>query len=330
MISKVRQKKIILFFVISLLVLLFAVFAAVSSGSTEIPIFEICDILLNKNSGSGFTVIIRDVRLPRIILALIVGSSLAASGALFQAVIRNPLADPGIIGISSGARLGLLLSLLVLPQFVIFAPLFAFAGAMTAAFLAYALSWKGEIKTVRLILAGVAVNAFFAGASYLITILNNEKLQTIALWLSGNLAGRSMYDVKLILPYSAAGLILALFSIRSANLLLFNDEKAASLGLNVSRSRILISLTASFLAAVSTSLVGVIGFAGLVIPHIVRLITGPNYKYVLPFSILNGGTFLLIADTFARTVAAPIELPVGALMPLIGGPFFIYLLRKKK
>ena len=163
-----------------------------------------------------------------------------------------------------------------------------------------------------------------------ITILNNEKLQTIALWLSGNLAGRSMYDVKLILPYSAAGLILALFSIRSANLLLFNDEKAASLGLNVSRSRILISLTASFLAAVSTSLVGVIGFAGLVIPHIVRLITGPNYKYVLPFSILNGGTFLLIADTFARTVAAPIELPVGAIMPLIGTPFFICLLRKKK
>ncbi len=330
MISELRRKKIIIFFFISCMVLIISVIVSLSLGSTKIPLQEISEIIFNKNNNSEFSIIIWDIRLPRIILALIVGASLAASGALFQAVIQNPLADPGIIGISSGAKLGLLSALLIFPQFAVIAPAFAFVGAMIAALTAYLLAWKRGIKTVRLILAGVAVNAFFAGASYLITILNNDKIQSIMLWLSGSLAGRSMYDVRLILPYSAIGLFFAFISIRSCNILLFNDEKAINLGLNVTKSRMLISLTASFLAAVSTSLVGVISFAGLVVPHIVRLITGPNYKYVLPFSILNGGIFLLIADTFARTIASPIELPVGALMSIIGGPFFVYLLRKKK
>ena len=329
MTSKLGRKKRLLFLVVSVCVLVLSVFAAVSLGSTHIPVSEIIKILADKNKVQEFDVIVWDIRLPRIILALLVGSSLAASGALFQAVIWNPLADPGIIGISSGAKLGLLVSLLIFPNLILLAPVFAFWGAVGAAFLAYVFAWKDGITTVRLILAGVAVNAFFAGASYLITVLNNDKIQTIALWLSGSLAGRSMYDVRLMFPYSAAGLLLALFSIRSSNLLLFDDEKAESLGFNVTRSRILISLVAAFLAAVSTALVGVIGFAGLIVPHIVRLITGPDYKYVLPFSMLNGGIFLLIADTFARTAAAPVELPVGALMSLIGTPFFICLLRKK-
>ena len=323
-----RRRKMLIFLFISCILLALSVLAAIYFGSTKIPLSEIIKIIFY-HENSDFSIIIWDIRMPRIILALIVGANLAASGALLQAVIQNPLADPGIIGISSGAKLGLLLALLIFPQFVTAAPLFAFIGAMEAAVLVYLLAWKGGVKTVRLILAGVAVNAFFAGVSYLITILNNDKIQNIMLWLSGNLSGRSMYDVKLILPYSLIGLAAALAAIRPSNLLLFGDEKAGSLGLNITRSRILISLTASFLAAISTSLVGVISFVGLVIPHIVRLITGPNYKYLLPLSILNGGIFLLIADTFARTIAAPIELPVGTLMALVGGPFFVYLLRKK-
>ncbi|EMB26334.1 iron ABC transporter permease [Treponema denticola] len=323
-----RRRKMLIFLFISCILLALSVLAAIYFGSTKIPLSEIIKIIFY-HENSDFAIIIWDIRMPRIILALIVGANLAASGALLQAVIQNPLADPGIIGISSGAKLGLLLALLIFPQFVTAAPLFAFIGAMGAAVLVYLLAWKGGVKTVRLILAGVAVNAFFAGASYLITILNNDKIQNIMLWLSGNLSGRSMYDVKLILPYSLIGLAAALAAIRPSNLLLFGDEKAGSLGLNITRSRILISLTASFLAAISTSLVGVISFVGLVIPHIVRLITGPNYKYLLPLSILNGGIFLLIADTFARTIAAPIELPVGTLMALVGGPFFVYLLRRK-
>ncbi len=323
-----RRRKMLIFLFISCILLALSVLAAIYFGSTKIPLSEIIKIIFY-HENSDFAIIIWDIRIPRIILALIVGANLAASGALLQAVIQNPLADPGIIGISSGAKLGLLLALLIFPQFVTAAPLFAFIGAMGAAVLVYLLAWKGGVKTVRLILAGVAVNAFFAGASYLITILNNDKIQNIMLWLSGNLSGRSMYDVKLILPYSLIGLVAALAAIRPSNLLLFGDEKAGSLGLNITRSRILISLTASFLAAISTSLVGVISFVGLVIPHIVRLITGPNYKYLLPLSILNGGIFLLIADTFARTIAAPIELPVGTLMALVGGPFFVYLLRRK-
>ena len=317
-----RRRKMLIFLFISCILLALSVLAAIYFGSTKIPLSEIIKIIFY-HENSDFAIIIWDIRMPRIILALMVGANLAASGALLQAVIQNPLADPGIIGISSGAKLGLLLALLIFPQFVTAAPLFAFIGAMGAAILVYLLAWKGGVKTVRLILAGVAVNAFFAGASYLITILNNDKIQNIMLWLSGNLSGRSMYDVKLILPYSLIGLAAALAAIRPSNLLLFGDEKAGSLGLNITRSRILISLTASFLAAISTSLVGVISFVGLVIPHIVRLITGPNYKYLLPLSIL------LIADTFARTIAAPIELPVGTLMALVGGPFFVYLLRRK-
>ena len=279
-----RRRKMLIFLFISCILLALSVLAAIYFGSTKIPLSEIIKIIFY-HENSDFAIIIWDIRMPRIILALIVGANLAASGALLQAVIQNPLADPGIIGISSGAKLGLLLALLIFPQFVTAAPLFAFIGAMGAAVLVYLLAWKGGVKTVRLILAGVAVNAFFAGASYLITILNNDKIQNIMLWLSGNLSGRSMYDVKLILPYSLIGLAAALAAIRPSNLLLFGDEKAGSLGLNITRSRILISLTASFLAAISTSLVGVISFVGLVIPHIVRLITGPNYKYLLPLSI---------------------------------------------
>lgn len=330
MIEKLRRKKIIGFAAVSTVAFAAAVFISIVLGSIKIPITEIPELLLHKNRDSQFAIIIWEVRLPRIILALIVGANLAAAGALFQAVIQNPLADPGIIGISAGAKLGLLTALLVFPRFVQAAPLFAFFGAMGAAVLVYLLAWKSGIKTVRLILAGIAVNAFLAGISYMITLLNNDKIQNIMLWLSGSLAGRSMYDVSIILPYSIIGLTASFFSIRPSNLLLFGDEKAGSLGLNITKSRLLISLTASFLAAIATSFAGVISFVGLIIPHIVRLITGPNYKYVLPFSICTGGIFLLAADTFARTIAAPLELPVGTLMALIGGPFFVYLLRTKK
>ncbi|MGF7110197.1 FecCD family ABC transporter permease [Treponema pedis] len=330
MIAEYRQKKIVIFAFVLAVFFAAAIFAGIYLGSTQIPLSEIKDILFAKKSVSRFAIIILEVRLPRVILALIVGANLAAAGALFQAVIQNPLADPGIIGISAGAKLGLLLALLVFPNFVTAAPLFAFLGAMGAAVTVYLLAWKSGIKTVRLILAGVAVNAFLAGASYLITLLNNDKIQNIMLWLSGSLSGRSINDVKVILPYSIIGLAAAMLSIRPSNLLLFGDEKALSLGLNINTSRLFISFTAAFLAAISTSLAGVIGFVGLVIPHIVRLITGPNYKYVLPFSIVTGGIFLLIADTVARTIASPLELPVGSLMALIGGPFFVYLLRKKK
>ncbi len=329
MIAEYRRKKIIVFAFTLIILFAAAVFAGVLLGSTKIPLNEIGSVFFKKTHTRQAAIIIWEVRLPRIILAVIVGANLAAAGALFQAVIQNPLADPGIIGVSAGARLALLLALLIFPGFTQAAPLFAFFGAMGAAVIVYLLAWKSGIKTVRLILAGVAVNAFLAGVSYLITLLNNDKIQTIMLWLSGSLSGRSMNDVKIILPYSLIGLLAALLSVRSCNLLLFGDEKAISLGLNITAGRLLLSLTAAFLAAISTSLAGVIGFVGLVIPHIVRLITGPNYKYVLPFSIVTGGVFLLIADTFARTAAAPLELPVGTLTALIGGPFFVYLLRKK-
>jgi len=228
-----RRRKMLIFLFISCILLALSVLAAIYFGSTRIPLNEIIKIIFY-HENSDFAIIIWDIRIPRIILALIVGANLAASGALLQAVIQNPLADPGIIGISSGAKLGLLLALLIFPQFVTAAPLFAFIGAMGAAVLVYLLAWKGGVKTVRLILAGVAVNAFFAGVSYLITILNSDKIQNIMLWLSGNLSGRSMYDVKLILPYSLIGLTAALAAIRPSNLLLFGDEKAGSLGLNES------------------------------------------------------------------------------------------------
>lgn len=321
-----RMKKTV---AVSILLVLFvsAVLISIGTGSVKIPIGEVIKHLFSSSDSINKEIIL-NIRLPRVLIGILVGASLAVAGAILQAVMQNPLADPGLIGVSSGASLAAIFIMLILPGYSSLVPIAAFLGGMLATLIIYALAWKQGIKPMRIILAGVAVNAMLGGATSLLSVLNSDKIQGIILWVNGSLSGRGWLDLKAVYIYIILGLILSLFCIRPANMLLLGDEKATNLGLNTNKARILLSILAAFLAGVSTSVVGIIGFVGLVIPHISRFVIGSDYKYLLPFSMVGGATLLVAADTFARTVASPVELPVGTLMAVVGGPFFLYLLRK--
>ncbi|WP_053955612.1 FecCD family ABC transporter permease [Inediibacterium massiliense] len=324
---KEKRKIWIIFFSLILLILL--IIATIGVGSVDLSIREIIDTFLGKGDEINASIIM-DMRLPRIILAVFVGASLSISGALLQSVMRNPLADPGITGVSSGGSLAAILMMLYFPQFYRLLPLMAFLGAILACTLVFILSWDNGIKPIRVILSGVAINAMFAGATALLAIMNSDKIQGVLLWINGSIAYRGWREVSYFLPYCIVGLILSLFCIRGANLLALGDDVATNLGMNVNRARIFISLVAVFLAGISTSAVGIIGFIGIIVPHICRLILGSDYKYLIPMSTILGGIILLLADTLARYIARPIELPVGVMMAMIGCPFFLFLLRRRK
>lgn len=323
-----QGNKIIVMFV-ALTILLALIVVTIGIGSVSIPIKDILDVFLKKGNSIN-TSIVMDMRLPRIILAVFAGASLSISGALLQSVMKNPLADPGITGVSSGGSLAAILIMLYFPQFYRALPLMAFLGSMVACILVFILSWDNGIKPMRVILSGVAINAMFVGATSLIAIMNTEKIQGVLLWLNGSLAYRGWKEVGYFLPYSIVGIILSFFCIKGANILALGDDVATNLGVNVNKTRVYISLIAVFLAGISTSAVGIIGFIGLIVPHICRLLLGSDYKNLIPMSAILGGIILLVADTLARYVARPVELPVGVLMAMIGGPFFLFLLRRGK
>lgn len=324
-----KDKTKVLIIILSLMVLGLLAVLTIGIGSTDISIKDIVYVFLGKGDEINASIIM-DMRLPRIIVAMFVGASLAISGALLQAVMRNPLADPGITGVSSGASLVAIVVMIYFPQLYGILPLMAFLGAILACVMVFALSWDNGLNSLRIILAGIAVNAIFLGATSLLSILNSDKIQGVLLWINGSLAYRGWNEVKYLVPYSVMGMILSLFCIKGANLLALGDDVAINLGVNVNKTRIFISLVAVFLAGISTSIVGIIGFLGLIVPHICRLIVGYDYKYVIPMSAIWGASLLLLADTLARYIARPIELPVGVIMSMIGGPFFLFLLRRRK
>lgn len=313
--------------IIVMIALLLSFVFSICLGSVKITIPEIFSSLLS----SDYTIkkaIINDIRLPRALIAVLVGANLSASGALLQAVMRNPLADPGITGVSAGASLLAIVILLLFPSYVAIVPLAAFVGGAIACAFVYSLAWKNGIEPIRIVLAGVAVNAILGGATGLISLLNSDKIQGVMLWTNGSLAKVSWLDVRLLSIYSIVGIALALTCIRASNVLQLGDDMAKNLGYNVNLTRIFISTIAVFLAGISVAFVGIIGFVGLVVPHISRLLFGSDYKRLLPMSMVMGAAVLVIADTLARVIAAPIELPVGTMMAMLGGPFFLYLLRK--
>lgn len=313
--------------IIVMIALLMSFVFSICLGSVKITIPEIFSSFLS----SDYTIkkaIIIDIRLPRALIAVLVGANLSASGALLQAVMRNPLADPGITGVSAGASLLAIVILLLFPSYVAIVPLAAFVGGAIACAFVYSLAWKNGIEPIRIVLAGVAVNAILGGATGLISLLNSDKIQGVMLWTNGSLAKVSWIDVRLLSIYSIVGIALALTCIRASNVLQLGDDMAKNLGYNVNLTRIFISTIAVFLAGISVAFVGIIGFVGLVVPHISRLLFGSDYKRLLPMSMVMGAAVLVIADTLARVIAAPIELPVGTMMAMLGGPFFLYLLRK--
>ena len=314
---------------LALLILLAAaclVSMAVGSAGYSVP--EILRALFSEEKSAIKTIVI-NLRLPRIILAILIGASLAAAGALLQSVMRNPLAGPGTIGVSAGAGTAATTILLLFPNLTSSVPLFAFGGAALACVLIYMMAWKEGVDPTRIILSGVAINSVLGAYNSLLQLLNSDSLEGVLAFMNGSLSGRSWYQVRLLAVYASIGLVLAFLCIKSANALQLGDEMAKSLGVNVSGSRVLLSGVAAFLAASTVSVAGMIGFVGLVVPHISRLLVGSDYKAMLPTSVVLGALVLLVADTVGRTIVPGMEIPVGIVMAVCGGPFFLYLLRKK-
>ena len=308
------------------LVILVVLFSTI--GSVNLSLGEIISSLIHQDNSMVMTIVYK-MRLPRNILAVLIGANLAVSGVLLQSVMKNPLADPGITGVSSGASVAAIIILLLMPQLSGALPLFAFVGGAIACALVFIMAWKNGLRPERIVLAGVAINTILGGVISLLSTLFSDRIQSAILWLNGSLATKTWSHVDMLFLYSLIGLGLSLFLIRSANVLQLGDESAKNLGFNVSRTRLVISAVAVFLAAISTAVVGIISFIGLIVPHIARLLMGSDHKYTIPFSMVLGAIVLLIADTLARTIGGSIEIPVGVITSIVGGPFFLYLLRKR-
>ena len=297
-------------------------------GTMRVSPGRVLEVLMS-DDGSAARMVIWNIRLPRMILAGLVGINLAMAGTILQGVMGNPLADPSIIGISSGAGLFAIFVLVVIPQHQSIVPLVAFLGAILAAAIIYLLAWKGGIQPMRIVLAGVAVSALFGAGISATLVFFSDRVHGALTFMNGSLSSRSWPEVTMILPYTAAGFLLVNLFSKKLNILILGDETARGLGLNVEAVRLSFTALAAFLAASAVSAVGLLGFVGLIVPHSVRLIIGNDYRFTFPASALMGATLVMFSDTFARTILSPTEIPVGIVMAVLGAPFFLYLLRRE-
>ncbi len=278
--------------------------------------------------------IVMNIRLPRVILAAAVGCSLSISGAAFQSLFRNPMADPFILGVSNGAALGatsVIIAGVSLGLGVYDLPILAAVGAILTVFLVYLVAKSGhKIPVTTLLLSGVAISAFLSSITSFIMFSGHVSLNGIMFWLMGGFAGRGFDYVLMVVPFSIIGLIVLMTLSRELNALMFGDESANYLGINVEKLKKILLVTAAIITGTSVAASGVIGFVGLIVPHIVRLCTGPDHRILLPVTAIVGAIFLICADLIARMVLAPSELPLGVITAMFGAPFFLYLLKSRK
>ncbi|MGN9779885.1 FecCD family ABC transporter permease [Nonomuraea sp. ZG12] len=269
-----------------------------------------------------------ELRLPRVLVAAVVGGLLAMAGAGYQGVFRNPLADPYLLGAAAGAGLMATVAIVLLPALAAYIPAAAFAGAVGGVFLAYALGNTAGRSggTATLVLAGVAVTSFLTAIQTFIQQFKVEELQRIYSWILGDVGG-GWDQFWLVLPYAAVSAVLLLLHGRMLDVLSVGEEEATSLGLRASRVRFVVLLAASLATAAAVAVSGLIGFVGIVVPHVVRRLAGGSYRSVLPLSLIGGAAFLVLADLAARTVIAPAELPIGVVTMFVGAPFFVVVLR---
>jgi iron complex transport system permease protein len=328
--------------------LVVVVMASATLGYASISPLEVAYVLLNRvripTVGAGgldwmrpfrFEVaastelIVRQIRLPRIALGAIVGFALALAGAVMQGFFRNPMADPSIIGVSSGAAVGAV-AFIVLPlSFPFGRSAFAFSGALVAAFLVYAIATEGgRTPVATLLLAGVALQTFLGAVISFLLLQAGDNLETAVYWLMGHLHDSTWGRVRLALPIVLALFVVLLAYARDLNVLLLGEEDAHTLGIEVERTKRVLLATSSVVTAAAVAVSGVIGFVGLIVPHMMRLVVGPDHRILLPTSALAGAVFLVATDTIARS--GPAELPVGIITAALGAPFFLYLLRKRE
>jgi iron complex transport system permease protein len=335
----ITLKRVITLSILLSLLLILVILISVTMGSVKVPPLRSIRILFQSLLGLKGTeseterTIILSLRLPRAILAGFVGAGLSVSGVTFQALLRNPLADPYILGVSSGAAVGAILAILLgLGTFSLGLPLASFLGAfLTILVVFYFGKQDGKIHPNTLLLAGVIIGSFLSALiMFFISVSQKEELHTIIFWLMGDFSFSNARAILIIFPYILLGGLLLYLRSRHLNLILSGEESAIQLGVNVEKLKLVSYLSASLITAASVSVCGLIGFVGLIIPHSVRLIFGPDHRLLIPASALIGASFLIASDTFARTVLAPTELPVGVITAAFGGPFFIYLLRTRK
>ena len=298
-------------------------------GALKLSTTEILRLLWERPEGIDAQIII-NIRLPRILLGALTGACLAAAGTILQSIMRNPLASPGIIGVSAGAGLAGILVMLAFPQFSVLLVPAAFCGALLTAVLVYLLAWKRGASPVRLILAGVAVSAMLGAFSSTILLFNAEKAGGILDFSIGSLSARSWLQIRQAGIYMGIGLLGAVALGPKLNILALGDEVAVGLGMNVERVRFQAIAAAALLAASAVSVAGLLGFVGLIAPHIVRLVTGSDNRFLVPGSALFGGLMVVSCDAAGRMVIEPAELPVGIIMALLGPPFFLWLLRRQR
>lgn len=319
------MKKVVLSYFTVIILFLVVIYISVFSGSIHITFSDLWDGLFTDDIRD--VQVVKDLRFPRIIIAVFAGASLSVAGVLMQAVLRNPLAEPGIIGVSAGAGFMAMLVISAFPTLFFYMPLFSMFGGALAFLLVYFFSWKSGLNPLRMILIGIAVNAIFTSLrqsfnyrSYTSSLVVDVTTSTLSM--------KTWNDVKIIVIYASIGLVLAFFVYAWCNYLVLDDKTAKSLGFNVNVARFIISAIAVMLASVATSIAGMFLFVGLIVPHIGRLLVGSDHKRLIPFSALLGALLILTSDTLGRTLVAPNEIPASIIMSLIGGPFLIYLLRK--
>lgn len=311
-----------------------AIVAGIAFGAVPVAPGEVLASIFRGLSGRSSGMIdalVLQVRLPRVLLAAVVGASLAGAGAIYQALFRNPLADPYILGVSSGAGLGAIVALTLTANATSLrygaVPVAAFTGAVLTMLLVTRLaSWKGRLDTASLLLAGVAISYTLAALTSFLMVFAREQMAAVVFWMMGGLGGASWPYLAMIGPMFLMGAAISLSFTRELNLMLLGDERAGHLGLDVRRFKMIALGTASLLTAAAVAVAGLIGFVGLMVPHMIRLTLGPDHRLLLPASILGGASVLVLADLAARVVLAPVEIPVGIVTALIGGPFFVWLL----
>ncbi len=331
--GRLRQRLTIV--VLSVIILAVSVILASLYGSVNLPWSDFVNLLsCSPSTPEASRIIICELRGPRILLAIVVGAALALSGCGFQAILRNSLADPYIVGTSSGASLGATLAIVLhipnLSSNLPSVPLMAFIGAVLAMLAVYRLAKVGSVLPVgTFLLAGVIVGSFAGAMVSLLMSLAGQDLQRVLIWMMGTLDQADSKSLLAIVPYLLVGAVVLYLYAVPLNMLCMGEEHAQALGVNVETLKIVVVVACSLMTAASVAVAGMIGFLGLVIPHITRTLIGPDHRLLLPVAALNGASFLVVADTIARTIVAPQELPVGVLTALVGAPFFFFILRKK-
>ena len=320
------KTKITAAYLITALLLLVLFVYSVNTGSLKVTPIQLFKGLLVAYDKDVAT--IYDLRFPRIFIAMLGGAAMAVSGVLLQAVMKNPLADPGIIGVSSGASFIAVLVTACFPLLYKFTPLFACVGGCTACALVYLLSWKSGLSPIRLILVGVAINSMFTGLMSAFNSGTGSTYSGVASIVNANITQKTWDDFRLLVCYAVVGLLLSLFVTRYCNLLSLEDKTVRSLGINVTAIRLIISFVACLLASISTAVIGPISFLGLIVPHIARLLVGSNHKVLMPYTMILGAFTFLLADTIGRTICYPYEINATVIMSVVGGPFFVFLLRR--